>query len=210
LALQGHTPPPEAVQGDVVLNCDIRRDGGLNNCRLVSETPPGRGFGAAALRTSPSIKVRNRPAGSGDVPVALRMSREEADAAGVTPPGTPPLVEFRGLDFARSAPPREKTEPFAPPRARRHAGAALQCTVQADGRLAACRVLQADGPEYGRAAIRAAEAVYRLPPRDSEGRPTAGRPFNLEITWGRPGPPGPASECPRWAPDCGWGLRSRR
>ena len=38
-----------AREGRVVLNCAIPPNGPLTDCRVVSETPRGAGFGAAAL-----------------------------------------------------------------------------------------------------------------------------------------------------------------
>ena len=41
--------------GQAVLECAINRDGGLDRCEVVSETPAGWGFGDAALGLSPGI-----------------------------------------------------------------------------------------------------------------------------------------------------------
>ena len=41
-------PPAAQVRGEVVMNCMVTYDGGLGDCQVVSETPPGLGFGAAA------------------------------------------------------------------------------------------------------------------------------------------------------------------
>lgn len=35
--------------GKVLMDCLLAYDGGLKDCRVISETPPGMGFGAAAL-----------------------------------------------------------------------------------------------------------------------------------------------------------------
>ena len=57
LAVEPQTPPtdlPDVVvtrpgDGDVVLDCAVTVDGRLTDCRVLSERPPRRGFGEAAL-----------------------------------------------------------------------------------------------------------------------------------------------------------------
>ncbi|KQW80712.1 hypothetical protein ASC65_12095 [Brevundimonas sp. Root1279] len=48
--------PPVTVEqprnGEVVLSCAVSPSGQLADCQVVSETPPGRGFGEAALRSA--------------------------------------------------------------------------------------------------------------------------------------------------------------
>ena len=46
--------------GRASVNCVIRSDTRLEDCRIVSETPPGLGFGEAALRIAP-MYFRFRP-----------------------------------------------------------------------------------------------------------------------------------------------------
>ena len=54
--------PPEAfrqrLNGRASIACRIRLDTRLEDCRLVDETPPGRGFGAAALAASVHFRFR--------------------------------------------------------------------------------------------------------------------------------------------------------
>lgn len=57
--------PPEAlrrgVSGTAVVSCRIREDTMLDQCRVVSETPAGQGFGAAGV-TAAVAEYRFRPA----------------------------------------------------------------------------------------------------------------------------------------------------
>ncbi|WP_209282576.1 energy transducer TonB [Brevundimonas alba] len=57
--------PPEAlrrrVNGTVVVNCRIREDTTVDQCRVVSENPAGQGFGEAGLRAAVA-EYRFRPA----------------------------------------------------------------------------------------------------------------------------------------------------
>lgn len=44
--------------GRAEMSCEIRLDQRLENCRLLRETPPGMGFGEAALRSAGYFRVR--------------------------------------------------------------------------------------------------------------------------------------------------------
>ena len=46
------------VSGRGLITCRIRLDTRLEGCRLVEESPPGRGFGAAALATAVNFRFR--------------------------------------------------------------------------------------------------------------------------------------------------------
>ena len=54
-------PPKEVHSGAtarVVLTCDTGADGWLSTCAITSETPPGRGFGEAALHLATKFRLR--------------------------------------------------------------------------------------------------------------------------------------------------------
>lgn len=55
--------------GRGVIACRIRLDTRLEACRLVEETPPGEGFGRAALQAAPYFRFRP-PAGADGAPLA--------------------------------------------------------------------------------------------------------------------------------------------
>lgn len=46
------------VGGDVVIECLVARDGQVEDCVVVSETPEGMGFGAAAVAVSGAFRMR--------------------------------------------------------------------------------------------------------------------------------------------------------
>ncbi|NEX93865.1 TonB family protein [Caulobacter sp. 17J65-9] len=48
----------EGQDGKAVIECDVAVDGNLRNCRVISETPEGYGFGAAALLAAPLFKMK--------------------------------------------------------------------------------------------------------------------------------------------------------
>jgi len=48
------------VSGKVVLNCGVTASGGVANCQVLSETPAGQGFAAAALKLAGFFKLSPR------------------------------------------------------------------------------------------------------------------------------------------------------
>ena len=69
------------VDGMVSLRCTIGLDSRLTNCRVVSETPPGMGFGEAAVRVatarfrfSPPTAANGRPVAGTEMPLGIRFN----------------------------------------------------------------------------------------------------------------------------------------
>ncbi len=54
--------PPAALkrrlEGHTVIDCVVSEMGTLIDCRVIEETPPGEGFGEAALKTAPRYRMR--------------------------------------------------------------------------------------------------------------------------------------------------------
>ena len=50
----------DGLSGKVVLNCGVTASGGVANCQVLSETPAGHGFGAAALKLAGFFKLSPR------------------------------------------------------------------------------------------------------------------------------------------------------
>jgi len=48
--------------GSAKLQCMVMADGSLQSCEVISEDPPGKGFGLAALASAKTAKVRADPA----------------------------------------------------------------------------------------------------------------------------------------------------
>lgn len=80
------------IDGMVTLRCTIRLDSRLENCRVVSESPAGMGFGAAAVRVatdrfrfSPPTSGNGRPISGAEMPLGIRFN------LGGRPPPSGPL-----------------------------------------------------------------------------------------------------------------------
>jgi TonB family protein len=67
-----------SVEGKAVIDCAVRADGWLFNCRVVSETPNGEDFGLAAVALSQKFRMLPPPDGyarpvSVTIPVMFKM-----------------------------------------------------------------------------------------------------------------------------------------
>jgi TonB family protein len=72
-------------EGMVVLDCRVRRDGGMRACKVKSEDPAQYGFGAAALKISPLFRMKakdeagRQTAGAGvSIPIKFALAPESA------------------------------------------------------------------------------------------------------------------------------------
>jgi TonB family protein len=80
--------------GLAVINCKVAGDRSLTDCKLIRESPPGSGFGAAALKMSRLMRLS--PGSTADaggritLPILFRPSSGEDSAP--TPPDLAPAV----------------------------------------------------------------------------------------------------------------------
>lgn len=100
-------PDAPATPGLAVINCKVAEDRSLTDCRLLEESPPGAGFGEAALRMSHLMRLS--PDSTADesgrvtLPILFRPppDREAAPAPRDEPPaGPPPALDLPGVAAA--------------------------------------------------------------------------------------------------------------
>jgi protein TonB len=60
------------VEGAATVGCVVQPDGALTDCQVISETPQGYGFGAAAVKAA--ARFRMRPATRDGEPVVGRVT----------------------------------------------------------------------------------------------------------------------------------------
>jgi len=152
--------PEAALQADAsgaaVIACDATPDGSPVNCEVRSETPPGMGFGQAAL----GIVQRGRVIASDDgadaaprrfaVRVPFNLSPE--------PPPTETAATFANVEARWLTPPRPTASDY-PQRAVDRGlsgGAAVRCEVALSGKPTNCAVVAEvpPGSGFGEAAVK--------------------------------------------------------
>ena len=91
-------PAPAAAAGLKTgvgtVECTIKHDGGLEPCAVVSEQPPGLGFGDAALQIAAVMKMnpwtaQGDPVDGARIRLPVRLELQTAPPAGPQPPAKP-------------------------------------------------------------------------------------------------------------------------
>ncbi len=187
-----------AVDGRATIGCSFNHDGTLRDCRVLSENPPGLGFGLAAQGLTRQFQLQT---------IGLPTGFRVRDAGVVIP------FSFPANAGATDAPvlgrPRWVTRPNADSAATAYPAAALAanvsgsglvaCSVGPNGALADCAVVSEtpEGQGFGAAALRLSTA-FTMGLWSDEGLPTHGARVTLPIMF-RPPPPAdapPASPAP--------------
>ena len=165
------------VEGEATLRCARNTHLALTSCILVSESPPGQGFGDAALAMAarspdnPKLNV-TEPALTAAAPVTVRFR--------LHPPSIDPdLADMAHVLKAPQIaylPSNEVMARYWPDRALRagiSGSGRIHCRVTRQGRLTDCTVLEEtpQGHDFGAAASLVAEREYRLTPSSTTASP---------------------------------------
>jgi TonB family protein len=78
------------VEGTALMSCSVSDDGSLSECTVSNETPPGEGFGDAALALAPKFKLKPRtrdgmPIAGRHILIPLRFALPPAEHAKASP-----------------------------------------------------------------------------------------------------------------------------
>jgi TonB family protein len=166
------------VEGEATLRCARNTHLALTNCTLVSETPPGQGFGAAALAMaarSPDNPKLNVAAAAltAAAPITVRFSLHppsiDPDLTEMAHVLKPPKIAYLPSNeiMARYWPDRDL-------RAGISGTGRIHCRVTLKGRLTDCAVLEEtpEGQDFGPAARLVAMREYRMTPQLYDGQPS--------------------------------------
>jgi len=180
------SPQPPAM---VMLQCHRHKEGDLDHCRVISETPNHLGLGDRAAIDATLSRAASPPASAltpdGDViiPVTFDGQSEIAVAPGSTPAGrivTNPdwLKKPRGDELVRFF-------PEAALRANKGGQATIACRLTAAGLLDACRVVSETTEHlgFGEAAVAAAR-LFTMRPKMVDGEPVAGAIVVIPVRFG--------------------------
>ncbi len=181
------------IEGAAVIRCARNAHMALRNCVLVSETPAGQGFGAAALAMAaqspdnPRLDFADeaaKPPQDMTVRFTVRPLEIKPDVTHMAHMVDKPVIVTQPSDAQIQA--------AYPARAldNQIEGAALMdCTVLVDGKLAGCRIAAETptGYGFGQAALDLA-GDFAMKPRLVDGEAVSGAPVRVGISF-RPGDP---------------------
>lgn len=147
----------------VVLECTVLTTGQLTDCSVMSETRPGLGFGAAALKMTQSFKFK--PGARGGHPVASRVTVPIHFKARLET--SPQWVRLPDAEaFSAVFPVKAMNDG-------QDGHVVLQCEILATGALEGCAVIEETPKDYGFGAAALALAPhFLLKPGKQDGKAT--------------------------------------
>jgi TonB family protein len=163
------------VGGKVILTCELSPEGGLRKCAVTDESPPGLGFGGAALSLSSEFRLKPRMKDGKPVVSSISVPIRFGELGG----GTGSHIKGGGaarrvLTLPRPvwsrAPTKADMEAAYPAKAKAAGGgrgfATLECVARADGTLRHCTVESEEprGMGFGGAAKSLADRFVVTPP----------------------------------------------
>jgi TonB family protein len=186
------------VEGEAVIRCKRDEHLALAACELVSETPAGQGFGAAALAmaakspANPRLVLRDaaaQPASELDIHFTMRPPFIAPDVTRMAHLVRNPEIVAKPSDA--------QVQAAYPPRAldnQVEGGAVIECAVTAGGKLAECHVFDENptGYGFGQAALDLA-ADFTVKPRTIDGQAVAGSPVRISVAFSPNDPSAPLS-----------------
>lgn len=171
--------------GRVVLSCAVTAQGGLEECRVLSQSPEGQGFGTAALTLARGFRMRTEladgsPAEGRRISVPIRFVLPEPPD--IFPHREPVFHEARN-GYAELGP----AGPYFPDRAARNlvsGSAVIQCRAAADGRLTECIPVSDTPKDWGfdyAALAMAKRGWLTAAPRLENGQPVDGETVRIQV-----------------------------
>lgn len=179
-AVQAAYPPSAGgASGKAVVRCAFDIEGRATDCELKSESPAGKGFGAAALGLADDFVLRHEagdadilPGIVADIPFAFQSPEAKARR----------LPQPQWLTELTAAAAEDLFPPAAREAGTTSGGGLVNCLVDDGGGLTDCRVAR-ERPSnlgFGDAALQAARLLV-MSPWNEAGEPVAGRRVSVPI-----------------------------
>lgn len=189
--------------GRAVIGCIVTVEGFLADCKVVSESPEGMGFGGAALQLSPQFRlsprlVDGKPVASRvSIPVVWKNMKvlKGADRG----PGRvrvvldPPWTATPTAQDMKEAWPKKSTE--------KAATASVRCRLTVKGDVKLCRIISESpkGRGFGRAAAKLAEQKFTVRINVEEGEKFGDYSVDIPFRFRNPSEPDTRSVTrPKW------------
>jgi TonB family protein len=178
------------VEGQAAVKCSVTADAHLDDCLIVSEDPPGFGFGRATLQAARSMNLRAKAA-AGKPPVGgqviVPINWRSAGNIGVQEPKLADTTKQGPTLSWRRKPSDADLAAIYPVKAlRKRVGGTvvMRCTSGAAGDLTKCALVSETPAGYGLgAATLAAARRLQLDPVDRTGRSVAGAAILTSVVW---------------------------
>lgn len=167
------------IGGVAALDCEIKKDGSLGNCRALREAPKGYGFLDAAKTLAPKFvtpttdgKIESIAGSRSHVTIAFTASALDSPVIGRPRWTAVPAIS----DLAAVVPPEAKKVKVYKARV------VMTCRVAAEGKVENCGVTSEDpaGLGYGQAAT-SLSPYFRLAVWTDEGLPSVGGTVNIPL-----------------------------
>ena len=174
LAVWPRAAMEKGVGGKATISCKVSLQGALYDCTVVSETPPGLGFGGAAIALTPQFLMNppthdGKPVAGGVVRIPITFDSPIGPMRGAGPsPGGSVISNVPWIE----APTYAQVVAAYPAKARdaKVGGhAVLDCHFDGQGRMAACEVISEEPKGYGFGKSSRALAADFLGPRTDGG-----------------------------------------
>nr|WP_272886973.1 TonB family protein [Phenylobacterium aquaticum] len=185
MAVWPHDAAQVGAGGKALIGCKVTERGLLNSCVVLSESPAGAGFGAAAVMVSSQFlmkpAIRNGKPVESEVRIPITFPSYEPPQGGVEGRMLLPVA------LLTVAPTYAQVVEAYPAKARaKGAGgrAALSCNVRSDGQIQYCTVLTEDpgGLGFG-AAAKSLAPLFKAPTTLADGRSTRGAVMQISVVF---------------------------
>lgn len=194
----------KGLGGKVVLSCGVLDTGRLESCAVKSETPPGEGFGEAALSLAPSFRMKpttedGKSVAGGRVRIPIAFSPSQGATEGADGVAEVAPVDINASDYVEGRGPRvEKpvwlrkpsgqavNKAYPAEAVRRNLGGrvTLSCLVTDKGLVVDCKVIEETpaGIGFGQAAVFLSR-YFQMKPKTADGQPVGGATVRIPLSF---------------------------